>query len=122
MQERRWRYRTGSSLLAAALVACAVTPEAEPTPCVVIAPTECTAPELRWADVAPIFERRCSSCHDGQPGSPWPLDNYGHVADWWDVVRDELLKCSMPPADAEEPIPAGERDTLLVWLRCGFPE
>jgi len=122
MHSRRRRYRSGHWLLAAPLVACGVTPEPEPTPCVVTAPTECPEPAPRWANVAPIFESRCASCHDGQPFNPWPLDSYEHVADWHDVVRDMLLNCTMPPVDSDEKLPPDERDTVLVWIRCGFPE
>jgi hypothetical protein len=122
MDSRRRRYRSVHWLLAAPLAACGVTPEPEPIPCEVTAPTECSDPALRWAHVAPIFENRCASCHDGQPYNPWPLDSYGHVADWYDVVRDMLIDCSMPPADSVEKLPPEERDTILVWIRCGFPE
>lgn len=123
MFSRRRRYPSSRLLLAAAIVACGpTTPEEEPTPCLVEAPTACTAPELRWADVAPIFENRCQSCHDGKPSSPWPLDTYAHVADWYDVLRDELLHCNMPPREAVEELPLEERDKLLMWIRCGFPE
>ena len=40
----------------------------------------------------------------------------------YDVIRDELLTCSMPPADSNDALPPEERDTILVWIRCGFPE
>ena len=99
-------------------------PKAEATEaiCNVIAPTECSQPALRYADVAPVFRTRCASCHLDAPGAPWPLDEYQPIADWADVVRDELLRCSMPPADSGVSLPHSERDAILAWLRCGYPE
>jgi uncharacterized membrane protein len=96
-------------------------PGTPPPSCEVTAPTECTDPELRYEDVAPIFERRCASCHS-VPGGPWPLDTYEHVADWAPFVRDELVRCSMPPPDSGVTITPEERDQILVWIRCGYPE
>jgi len=90
--------------------------------CTAIAPTECPDPAPRYADVTPIFERRCASCHSGVPGGPWPLDNYEHIADWALSVRDELLRCSMPPANSGVTITAEERAQILAWVRCGYPE
>jgi uncharacterized membrane protein len=90
--------------------------------CTVIAPTECAEPAPRYADVAPIFERRCASCHSGVADGPWPLDNYEHVADWALVVRDELVRCAMPPASSGLKITAEERDLILAWVRCGYAE
>jgi uncharacterized membrane protein len=98
------------------------TNEPDPFVCTVQAPTACTAPELAWVDVAPIFDTRCKECHTGASRDPWPLDTYAHVADWWDVVRDELVSCTMPPSNAEDPMLPEERDTILMWIRCGFPE
>ena len=91
------------------------------TTCAPIAPTECPEPAPHYPDVAPIFERRCASCH-GIAGGPWPLDNYEHVADWASFVRDELLRCSMPPPDSGVTMPAEERDQILAWVRCGSPK
>ncbi len=90
--------------------------------CNAVPVTECPAPAPRYADVAPIIAERCVACHDGKmkPG-PWPLIDYNHVADWADVVRADLLTCAMPPPDAP-PMPDGERQLLLTWLRCGAPE
>jgi hypothetical protein len=88
----------------------------------VTAPTACVDPRPTYADIAPIIERRCSSCHTGAKGEPWPLDDYESVADWWDVIRDELVSCSMPPPDSGVMMSAAERDEVLMWLRCGFPK
>lgn len=114
-------FRVALSLLAAAGGG-ACEKEPEPFVCNVKAPTECSQPDIAWADVAPIFENRCSSCHTGKSGDPWPLDTYEHVTDWYDVVRDELITCEMPPHDAPEQLSPKEREDILVWLRCGFPE
>ena len=91
--------------------------------CSVRAPTECPDPAPRYADVSPIFTARCITCHNGVPNGPWPLIGYDHVADWQDTIRDELLRCSMPPPDAgaSAVLPDDERMAILVWLRCGLP-
>jgi hypothetical protein len=85
------------------------------------APTACPEPAPRYADVAPIFQQRCVICHSGWEG-PWPLNDYGHVADWQDSIRTNLLDCSMPPPDAGIPITVEERVAILTWIRCGLPK
>ena len=90
--------------------------------CTATAPTECADSVLRYGDVALIFERRCASCHNGVADGPWPLDNYEHVADWALVVRDELLRCAMPPANSGVTLTPEERERILTWVRCGYPE
>ena len=89
--------------------------------CAPIAPTACPDPAPQYADVAPIFEQRCSSCHNDMPGGEWPLDTYEHVVDWGSVVRDELLRCSMPPADSGVSMTSDERQQILAWVRCRYP-
>ena len=74
------------------------TKDEPPPPCTVTAPTECPDPAPRYADVAPIIGKYCASpCHYGAPAGPWPLTDYDHVADWQDIVRDQVLTCAMPP-------------------------
>ncbi|HYP91478.1 MAG TPA: hypothetical protein VEQ59_25095 [Polyangiaceae bacterium] len=77
-----------------------------------------------YADVQPIFEQTCASaaCHSGFEGGPWPLDNYSHVADWQDVIRDELLTCAMPPPDSGVSLAYDQRQRILTWIRCGYRE
>jgi len=86
--------------------------------------TQCPDDTLTYADVQPIFEKTCSSaaCHSGFVGGPWPLDSYSHIADWQDVVRDELLTCAMPPPDSGIGLAHDERQLILAWIRCGYPE
>lgn len=89
--------------------------------CAPVAPTECPDPAPRYPDVAPIFERRCTSCHGATEDGPWPLDTYEDVAAWASDIRDELLRCSMPPADSGVNMTAEERNQILAWVRCKHP-
>ncbi|MES1173132.1 MAG: cytochrome c [Myxococcales bacterium] len=99
--------------------ATAVTPLPE---CTVRAPTSCPEPVVRYADVAGIFRDKCVSCHYGAAGGPWPLTTYDDAADWKDTVRDDVLDCSMPPADSGVTLSDAERLAILSWVRCGGVE
>jgi hypothetical protein len=96
---------------------------ADPAPfvCDVTAPSSCPEPAPTYATVEPILERRCIPCHDGR-GAEWPLTTYDSAADWYDTIRTMMLDCSMPPLDAGMPMPTSEREQLLTWIRCGYPE
>jgi hypothetical protein len=88
----------------------------------VTAPTACPAPEPRFADVQPIIHDHCATpCHNGAPGGPWPLDAYQDVKDWEDLIRSDLLDCTMPPADGGVPLSDADRAAILGWIRCGSP-
>jgi hypothetical protein len=91
--------------------------------CNVDAPTSCPGADApTWETVAPIVGARCAPCHYGQPDGPWPLITYQHVVDWYDVVRSDLIDCSMPPADGGVTMTDEERHTILTWLRCDTPK
>ncbi len=83
--------------------------------------TECPEPAPVFADVAPIFQEVCSTCHS-EPGGPWPLDDYQHIADWQDVIRDDLLTCAMPPPNQGVTLSDSDRQLILTWIRCGYRE
>jgi uncharacterized membrane protein len=73
--------------------------------------------------VEPIFAQRCVVCHSlSNPDALWPLTSYSHVADWNIEIRDQVLRCTMPPPVAQIPITLQERAKILLWLRCGFPK
>ncbi|WP_394827108.1 hypothetical protein [Pendulispora albinea] len=89
---------------------------------VVEAPTVCPDPKPRYADVEPIFNKRCVSvCHSGTKPGIWSLADYGHVVDWADTIRSELLDCAMPPPDASAGFTKEEKLAILTWLRCDHP-
>jgi hypothetical protein len=118
--------RTFPLLLVAATLGCGGSSAGvEPLTCNAVAPTACAVePPPRYGQIAGIVHERCvSSCHDGlDPLGPWPLTAYDDVADWNDIIRDELVACTMPPPDSGRTIPDDERQALLMWLRCGFLE
>lgn len=107
------------SLVALLLSACG---QPDAPQCTVAAPVACPTPAPRFADVAPIFERRCASCHTGERSEPWPLDTYSHVADWQDLVRVEIANCTMPPRDSGITLSEEEQETILAWVKCGALE
>jgi len=90
--------------------------------CADVVTAQCPDPLPRYEEVAPIFEQRCASCHTGVDDAPWPLDNYLDVINWAPVLLDDLQRCTMPPADSGIAMTDGEREQLVTWLRCGYPE
>jgi cytochrome c5 len=93
-----------------------------PEPCSPTAPTACPDPPPKYADVKPVFDAKCVTCHSGAAGGPWPLNDYGTIASWQSEIRGELLGCSMPPVDAGAPLTNEERMSLLTWIQCGAPQ
>lgn len=86
-------------------------------------PTSCPKPAPTYADVQPIFQRYCITCHAGVPDGPWPLNEYSHVVDWADSIRTNVRDCTMPPPDAGVPVPPeADRMRILQWIRCGTPK
>jgi uncharacterized membrane protein len=85
------------------------------------APASCPTPAPRYPQIAAIIEQRCASCHSPRWTGPWPLDTYGHVADWQVTIQSNLLDCTMPPPDAGVPITPAERVEILTWIKCGLP-
>ena len=96
-----------------------------PPSCTALDASACTTPTPSYAnDVAPLLDRACNStCH--APGvGPWPLTNYQDVSDWSITIEADILKCSMPPADAgagNGSLSDSERATIVDWIACGAP-
>jgi len=101
-------------------LACVACASSEPDePCTVTAPTECPSPAVTYADVAPIFSTSCATCHTGKGKDPWSLSDYDSVADWQELVRAEVLNCTMPPKGSGVHVSNEDRQKLLAWVRCG---
>lgn len=90
--------------------------------CLAVAPTACPTPAPTYSDVAPIFQASCAECHDGRLNGPWPFTDYGHIFDWYDEIRSDLLDCSMPPPRSRHSLTSENRQMILTWIRCGLPE
>ena len=91
-------------------------------PCTVTAPTECPNPPVTFTDVLPLIQAKCGYCHTGATlDSPWPLDNYDHIAEWADTLRGNVLECTMPPPDASVPVSNDDRTKILTWIACKTP-
>jgi uncharacterized membrane protein len=81
------------------------------------------------ADAGPTYNRvrsiinsACVPCHDGSdPDGSWPLTDYDDIAAWASTIKDDMLNCSMPPADGGVPITRHDRDLLVQWLLCDTP-
>jgi hypothetical protein len=76
---------------------------------------------VTYSDVKPIFDGTCTSagCHTGIGDAPWSLKDYQDVADWQELVRADILDCSMPPPESNLRITNEDRMKILTWVRCG---
>jgi hypothetical protein len=90
--------------------------------CGVMAPTACPDPPVRYPDVEPIFRTRCVICHNNNVDGPWALTDYQDIADWQDIIRGDLIDCSMPPLDGGVTMSRDERMAILTWIRCALPQ
>ena len=78
------------------------------------------------ADVGPLIDRYCVSCHS--PGGAAPdhlFDNYERLRDNHKTGPNDVYKqiytCRMPPVILPQPTLA-ERETILNWYVCGLPK
>jgi peroxiredoxin len=82
------------------------------------------------ADVAPILQAKCQSCHrPGQVG-PFSLLTYEQARRWAAPLREVVEERRMPPWHADpryghfrndRSLSAAERATLLAWVDQGMP-
>lgn len=93
--------------------------------CPTSAPLSCPTPIPSYAqDVAPVLNAKCNGCHTGSP-APWALIAWVDVNAWALSILQDLLVCSMPPADAGADAPVltkAETDAILGWIVCGAPD
>jgi cytochrome c5 len=81
--------------------------------------TTCTAPAPHYADITPVLDRSCNSCHTGGVGNPWALTNYDDVSAWAESIQQDLSTCAMPPLDGGVAMTPADRNEVLDWVACG---
>jgi uncharacterized membrane protein len=75
------------------------------------------------ADVRPVLERRCFTCH-ANDGPAAEEHDFTHVATLRAQRRqlvDEVTERAMPPQDRPQ-LTDAEAQTLLQWVACGANE
>jgi hypothetical protein len=88
---------------------------------------------LTWrADIKPLFDRQCVSCHaPGNAANTVPLASYEQVRPWIAAIREEVLERRMPlprgrpgidPGVDDHPLSPMERDVIVGWIDGGAPE
>lgn len=88
---------------------------------------------LTWrADIKPLFDRQCVSCHaPGNAANTAPLATYEQVRPWIAAIREEVLERRMPvprgrpgidPGVDDHPLSPMERDVIVGWIDGGAPE
>jgi uncharacterized membrane protein len=79
-----------------------------------------------YARVRSIVATACVPCHNEETaamdGGTWPLTTRDDLASWTEVITEDILNCSMPPADGGVPMHRRDRDLLVQWLLCGAPK
>jgi hypothetical protein len=87
---------------------------------------------LTWrADIKPLFDRQCVSCHAPNAADTVPLATYDQVRPWIAAIREEVLERRMPvprgrpgidPGVDDHPLSPMERDVIVGWIDGGAPE
>lgn len=78
----------------------------------------CPASPPSYAQVAPVFQARCNSCHSAGGSAPDRLfDTYDHIAAQKEAALHQIYSCKMP-TPGYAPLTDAERQTVLSWLVC----
>ena len=93
--------------------------------CTAVLPSGCPiAPSYR-ATIEPLVQRTCAGCHaPGGVAADRDLTTYASFARLETTDLIQLYSCQMPPADAgaDAMLSPSEREAMLQWLLCGFPD
>jgi peroxiredoxin len=81
------------------------------------------------ADIVPIVERRCVSCHQDGGIAPFAMNSHQMLQGWSPMIRETLLTKRMPPAQIDPDyvhlfqdqslITTEETQALLHWIDAG---
>jgi len=83
------------------------------------------------ADIAPILEQRCVSCHQEGGIAPFAMSNHQMVQGWSPMIRETLITKRMPPGQIAREyvnkfhdvnhITIEETQKLVQWIDAGAP-
>ena len=84
-------------------------------------------------DVAPIFQKKCESCHRPESIAPMSLQTYEEARPWARSIRDRVASRNMPPWHIDPAVGIqhykGDRslnqteiDTIVKWASNGAPK
>jgi len=86
-----------------------------------------------WRDVAPIFEARCTTCHQDEGIGTFGMKTYAGTIPWADAIQEHVIARTMPPwlvtddgtcqefADSQT-LSDEEIQTISDWVDAGTPE
>lgn len=92
-----------------------------------------TAAPTFTKDVAPIFQKKCESCHRPDSIAPMSLITYQEARPWARSIRDRVASRNMPPWHVDPTVGIqhfkGDRslsqkeiDTIVAWVAAGAPQ
>ena len=84
-------------------------------------------------DVAPIFQKKCESCHRPDSIAPMSLQTYQEARPWARSIRDRVASRNMPPwhidpavgiqhYKGDRSLTQKELDTIVAWASNGAPQ
>jgi hypothetical protein len=84
-------------------------------------------------DVAPIFQKKCESCHRPESIAPMSLQTYQEARPWARSIRDRVASRNMPPwhidpavgiqhFKGDRSLSQKEIDTIVAWASNGAPQ
>ncbi|HJU42225.1 MAG TPA: hypothetical protein VJ691_05400 [Vicinamibacterales bacterium] len=94
---------------------------------------EATAVPTFTKDVAPIFQKKCESCHRPDSIAPMSLQTYQEARPWARSIRDRVASRNMPPwhidpavgiqhYKGDRSLTQKELDTIVAWASNGAPQ
>ena len=92
-----------------------------------------TAAPTFTKDVAPIFQKKCESCHRPDSIAPMSLITYQEARPWARSIRDRVASRNMPPwhidptvgiqhYKGDRSLSQKEIDTIVAWVAAGAPQ
>jgi hypothetical protein len=93
--------------------------------CPKVLPTDCSTIPSYQTEIGPLITSTCFPCHTpGGVASDRDLTTRSNIVDIESTVLSQVYGCLMPPADggSDAMLTPPERNELLKWLVCGYPD